>query len=881
MEFILFCCEDFYRDYTESKDVLFSLKIGNRYFCIIKKMHNEKCINYAGIGISSINKKVDPFDDSHGGIILKSINDNVETHNVLELCDKILLLIFGHICSNDCPVVDCLISVDDTKCLSNYKNCDEFYVLCSMLINEIKNNCDDNTYRKLLKCTNNVQVIDFLQGNCNANIKYDDINKYKKIYQLIVTNNDNTRKKFLEIDNNISALLGMSSVNDEIIKLDNVFIGNKGKNWPNEKKSLIIKKINEKCDGKNNKMIIDIETDDSGWVGIANIVQISYYICDKQNEIISKYNFYIYNDGVTGDFYGKICENTLKEYGICPKIMYYKLIDDLSSCNCIIGHNIKGFDIPHMISYFEIFGLKLQINQKIIDTMYRSRNYVKARGELGKIKNPKISELADWLAIENNDELLHDAFYDVELTFKCYKKLIEKRIVREFNEETIENEIKNCFDDFSKLENDDCVVKKIKLREQCDSAIKKALGKKMILDIETDGNDKIIQIGYFICNENDKRIKEKNIYIYNGHNVQDMNKKIPLDIIKKFGISPRDAMCELMKDLILCSDVIGHNIKFDLGKIKKVCKLNNVEYIQTFNILDTMKSTSQYVKARASTGGIKEPTLKDLCNFLKIHINPSEQHDALYDVLKTYECYLELKRKKINIKIDSNIQYKCKFDEIDPNSDKLNKIIFQNQWFCILRKHITLIAENAKLLLWDNLTDDEKNMFDSDKSKYYLFSVVDKYTQYSPCLLTFRKYGSCDRDNDYIINLNSMSPTQKSKIQTIISENVLGKIRKIIVHKKKKEIKHNSILAYCGNTKIHTDNSSECIQKNKNNSSVNCKNVMCLECSSEILRDATDRIMYCDKCNVVFCADCMGREDKGELTYQEGEYYCHQCEYFE
>ena len=36
-------------------------------------------------------------------------------------------------------------------------------------------------------------------------------------------------------------------------------------------------------------------------------------------------------------------------------------------------------------------------------------------------------------------------------------------------------------------------------------------------------------------------------------------------------------------------------------------------------------------------------------------------------------------------------------------------------------------------------------------------------------------------------------------------------------------------------------------------------------------------IYMCEYCNIVYCATCMNREDQGNMHYEEGDYYCHNC----
>jgi len=172
----------------------------------------------------------------------------------------------------------------------------------------------------------------------------------------------------------------------------------------------------------NNKIILDVETN-----GSYKIVQLSYYILDTTNNIIKQCNFYV-NDGDNDiDFYNKISPQQITRYGIKPHHVMYKLSIDFSICSDIIGHNIV-FDIGKVEQHFKMFNIVYNIPNIRYCTMNESKYIVKCLDKNGRIKQPKLSELCEYLQIEKNDDMCHDSLYDVFLTYKCYTKLLDIQI---------------------------------------------------------------------------------------------------------------------------------------------------------------------------------------------------------------------------------------------------------------------------------------------------------------------------------------------------------------------------------------------------------------------------------------------------------------------
>jgi len=180
----------------------------------------------------------------------------------------------------------------------------------------------------------------------------------------------------------------------------------------------IINKLQEIIEGTNNTIIIDTETD-----GKNKIVQISYYILNESTDITHLYDFFL-NDGThTLDFFKKFNTEFIKLNGIDVQFVLRKLADDLKHCSRIVCHNTQ-FDIGKLKLYFEKFLIDYKFPTEVFCTMVQSRDIVKALGKNGQIKNPKLGELCQFFDVKYNTNDAHDGLYDVDVTYKCYKKLI-------------------------------------------------------------------------------------------------------------------------------------------------------------------------------------------------------------------------------------------------------------------------------------------------------------------------------------------------------------------------------------------------------------------------------------------------------------------------
>ena len=167
---------------------------------------------------------------------------------------------------------------------------------------------------------------------------------------------------------------------------------------------------------------------------------------------------------------------------------------------------------------------------------------------------------------------------------------------------------------------------------------------KMVLDIETDGNDHILQVSYNIYDIDNLLLEQKNIYIYDGIHSTPFYPTISSEDIIQYGLTPENASNIICNDINNVRIVIGHNVKgFDLVKIKVLLASFNLEIKPTIIIHDTMLESTDILKLRhpKGYGRYKYPKLIELYQFL-FKKDFDNQHNAIDDVNATFDCYKKL-----------------------------------------------------------------------------------------------------------------------------------------------------------------------------------------------------------------------------------------------
>ena len=175
----------------------------------------------------------------------------------------------------------------------------------------------------------------------------------------------------------------------------------------------------------------------------------------------------------------------------------------------------------------------------------------------------------------------------------------------------------------------------------------------MILDTETtDFAGDIIQLGYIIIDlnkpNNNQIIKSSNKLVKNRIPSINSTKihNITVEQLRNDGIDFYNLIEEFVKDLEQVKKIIGHNISFDLRII-----INNLRKFG-INICDNnfkpITNLFEHFDIECTRKLSKGKSLENLHIELFGKQIPGA-HDALIDVLATFQCYLELMKNQNNL----------------------------------------------------------------------------------------------------------------------------------------------------------------------------------------------------------------------------------------
>lgn len=164
----------------------------------------------------------------------------------------------------------------------------------------------------------------------------------------------------------------------------------------------------------------------------------------------------------------------------------------------------------------------------------------------------------------------------------------------------------------------------------------------MVLDVENNCvNLDIIQLAYIVYDDNDNEIKRFNHYVkdrFVDKRAGDIT-GITTDHLRKYGIPFSQIIKEFLEDLHGVHTICGHNVCTDVAKLKNnMCKFKIQPSYDIFAFVIVHDTINMY----RSVGG-KNLKLSEL--YQTLFNKPMENaHDALVDVCRTAECYVELKK---------------------------------------------------------------------------------------------------------------------------------------------------------------------------------------------------------------------------------------------
>jgi len=174
------------------------------------------------------------------------------------------------------------------------------------------------------------------------------------------------------------------------------------------------------------KQILFLDTETTGFGSDARIVQIAWLMSTMDSQEIKSESHIIKPVGFeipehTTEIHGITTEYALDKGEDLETVML-KFLNDLTSCNLLVGHNIS-YDV-RMVTY-EFARIGAIFNFEMIEkvcTMNVSTDYCALPSERNHYKKPKLQELHLKLFGEEFHGA-HDALADIRATAKCYWQL--------------------------------------------------------------------------------------------------------------------------------------------------------------------------------------------------------------------------------------------------------------------------------------------------------------------------------------------------------------------------------------------------------------------------------------------------------------------------
>lgn len=207
----------------------------------------------------------------------------------------------------------------------------------------------------------------------------------------------------------------------------------------------------------NNAVVLIFDTETTGLKADYNsLLQLSWQVVEVGTwEVLSRKNFYFkypsnpYRVESKAILANNLTPQRLNELGTTSlQTALYIFNQDLKGCDLVVGHNV-AFDL----SFVEhaSYTLSCHLHRYLLSNLSECATYctMLATIDLCRLPNkknpevfkrPALIELAAFLGVGTNDLNLHDSACDVELTKRCFRKLVEmkhdKSMIKFFLEKT-------------------------------------------------------------------------------------------------------------------------------------------------------------------------------------------------------------------------------------------------------------------------------------------------------------------------------------------------------------------------------------------------------------------------------------------------------------
>ena len=124
-----------------------------------------------------------------------------------------------------------------------------------------------------------------------------------------------------------------------------------------------------------------------------------------------------------------LTEERLAELGTCDKReALQEFTEAIDGADLLVAHN-GSFDLGFIQAEASEANVAINLNKPMFDTMLRMTDYCQIPGYYGEWKWPRLAELADCLGIYTDDIDWHQSASDVEVTARCFRKIVEKGMI--------------------------------------------------------------------------------------------------------------------------------------------------------------------------------------------------------------------------------------------------------------------------------------------------------------------------------------------------------------------------------------------------------------------------------------------------------------------
>ena len=184
---------------------------------------------------------------------------------------------------------------------------------------------------------------------------------------------------------------------------------------------------------KHIKKIVVFDTETSGLCeGFNTILSLSWQVLDANLEKVAEESRFFDWPKDKSRIQEKaievngLTEERLAELGTCDKReALQEFTEAIDGADLLVAHN-GSFDLGFIQAEASEANVAINLNKPMFDTMLRMTDYCHIPRGNGEWKWPRLNELAACLGIYTDDIDWHQSASDLEVTARCFRKIVEK-----------------------------------------------------------------------------------------------------------------------------------------------------------------------------------------------------------------------------------------------------------------------------------------------------------------------------------------------------------------------------------------------------------------------------------------------------------------------